>query len=94
MIRCSAHDVLPGLWEYPGGGLEDGKDVEDVEAGAARELAEETGLAGLPLEYARTLDFTNQNDRRVRQFVFTAVVPDGTAVTLSADHDAHVLVTR
>lgn len=84
MIRRAAHDVLPGLWEYPGGGREDG---EEVEAGAARELAEETGLTGLPLEYARSLDFTNQHGRRVRQFVFTTVVPDGTRVTLSADHD-------
>ncbi|MFB7667601.1 NUDIX domain-containing protein [Kitasatospora sp. NPDC056138] len=86
MIRRAAHDVLPGLWEYPGGGREDG---EPVPMGAARELTEETGLAGLQLEYVRTLDFTNQNGRRVRQFVFTAVVPESTAVTLSADHDAY-----
>nr|BEK67458.1 hypothetical protein KPHV_46850 [Kitasatospora purpeofusca] len=86
LIRRAPHDVLPGLWEYPGGGREAG---EGVEEGAARELAEETGLAGLPLEYLRHLDFTNQAGRRVRQFVFTAVVPDGTPVALSRDHDAH-----
>ncbi|WP_051966934.1 NUDIX hydrolase [Kitasatospora mediocidica] len=86
MIRRSPHDVLPGLWEYPGGGREDG---EAVPAGAARELAEETGLTGLALEYVRHLDFTNQRRRRVRQFVFTAVVPDGTEVALSRDHDSH-----
>ncbi|WP_316528286.1 NUDIX domain-containing protein [Kitasatospora brasiliensis] len=86
MIRRAAHDVLPGLWEYPGGGRDDD---EGVAAGAARELAEETGLAGLPLEYVRHLDFTNQNGRRVRQFVFTTVVPDGTPIALSPDHDDH-----
>ncbi|WP_181970394.1 NUDIX hydrolase [Kitasatospora xanthocidica] len=86
MIRRAAHDVLPGLWEYPGGGREDG---EPVPAGAARELAEETGLTGLPLEYARHLDFSSQRGLRVRQFVFTAVVPDGTPVVLSPDHDGH-----
>ncbi|WP_328958929.1 NUDIX hydrolase [Kitasatospora purpeofusca] len=74
MIRRAPNDVLPGRWEYPGGGREEG---ESVPAGAARELAEETGLTGLPLEYARHLDFTDRRGRRVRQFVFTAVVPDG-----------------
>ncbi|WP_329486678.1 NUDIX hydrolase [Kitasatospora sp. NBC_01246] len=86
LIRRAPHDALPGLWEYPGGGRDDG---EGVEEGAARELAEETGLAGLPLEYLRHLDFTNQSGRRVRQFVFTSTVPDGTPVALSADHDDH-----
>ncbi|GAA2255619.1 hypothetical protein GCM10010430_44290 [Kitasatospora cystarginea] len=84
LIRRAAHDVLPGLWEYPGGGREGD---EDIEAGAARELAEETGLTGLHLEYARTLDFTNHNGLQVRQFVFTTVVADGTAAVLSDDHD-------
>ncbi|MFF2658177.1 NUDIX domain-containing protein [Kitasatospora sp. NPDC058032] len=86
MLRRSPADVLPGLWEYPGGGREDD---EPVPAGAARELTEETGLTGLPLEYARHLDFTDQHGRRVRQFVFTTVVPDGTQITLSPDHDGH-----
>ncbi|MFC8449333.1 NUDIX domain-containing protein [Kitasatospora sp. NPDC057223] len=86
VISRAPHDVLPGLWEYPGGSHEA---VEDVPAGAARELAEETGLAGLPLEYARSLDFTNQHGRRAWQFVFTTVVPDGTPVALSPEHDGH-----
>ncbi|MCX4758651.1 NUDIX hydrolase [Kitasatospora purpeofusca] len=86
MIRRSQRDVLPGLWEYPGGGREAG---EGVEASAARELAEETGLTGLLLEYARHLDFTSQYGNRVRQFVFTTIVPDGTPIALSRDHDGH-----
>ncbi|WP_052709008.1 NUDIX domain-containing protein [Streptomyces sp. NRRL S-495] len=86
MVRQAPHDVLPGLWEYPGGGREAG---EAVPAGAARELAEKTGLTGLPLEYTRHLDFTDRRGRRVRRFVFTTVVPDGTPVTLSPDHDDH-----
>ncbi|MEU6234468.1 NUDIX hydrolase [Kitasatospora sp. NPDC047058] len=87
LLRRTPHDSLPGLWEYPGGAREAG---EDVEKGAARELAEETGLAGLPLEYVHHLDFTNQSGRQVRQFVFTTVAPDGTPVVLSPDHDAHL----
>ncbi|MFI9332112.1 NUDIX domain-containing protein [Kitasatospora sp. NPDC052868] len=86
MIRRADDDVLPGLWEYPGGGREDG---EDMEAGAARELSEETGLTGCPLEYVRHLDFTSRYGHRIRQFVFTTVVPDGTEVVLSPEHDGH-----
>ena len=86
LIRRALHNVLPGLWEFPCGGRNDG---EDVEVSAARELAAETGLTGLPLEYLRHLDFTNQAGRRERQFVFTTVVPDGTQILLSPDHDAH-----
>jgi 8-oxo-dGTP pyrophosphatase MutT (NUDIX family) len=86
MIRRATHDAVPGLWEYPGGGREDG---EAVPARAARELAGKTGLIGLDLEYARHLDFTSQRGVRARQFVFTTVVPDGTPVLLSPDHDSH-----
>ncbi|MFJ9774430.1 NUDIX domain-containing protein [Kitasatospora sp. NPDC101157] len=86
MIRRAAHDVLPGLWEYPDGGRENG---EPVPAAAARELAEKTGLTGLSLEYARHLDLVDQHGSRVRQFVFTTAVPDDTPVVLSPDHDGH-----
>ncbi|WP_159401018.1 NUDIX hydrolase [Streptomyces sp. NRRL B-24484] len=86
VIRRAPHDVPPGAWEYPGGGREEG---ESLPAGAARELAEETGLTDLPLEYARSVDFTTQSGLRARQFVFTTVVPDGTPIALSPDHDDH-----
>ncbi|MFG2907641.1 NUDIX domain-containing protein [Kitasatospora sp. NPDC048286] len=87
MIRRSAHDNPPGRWEYPGGDIEHGE--EPVEAGAARELAEQTGLTGMPLDYARHLDLTDRHGLCVRQFVFTTAVPDGTPVDLSPDHDDH-----
>ncbi|MEV4612573.1 NUDIX domain-containing protein [Kitasatospora sp. NPDC049258] len=86
MIRRAANDVLPGRWEYPGGAREDG---EPVPAGAARELAEATGLTGLVLDYLRSLDFVDRRGRRVRRFIFTTVVPDGTPVVLSPEHDSH-----
>ncbi|UKZ02710.1 NUDIX domain-containing protein (plasmid) [Streptomyces viridifaciens] len=40
-------DVLPGLWDYPAGGLEQGKDPR---AGAIRELVEETGIHRTDIE--------------------------------------------
>ncbi|WP_188298136.1 NUDIX hydrolase [Streptomyces sp. CBMA156] len=84
LIRRTDHDDLPGSWEYPGG---DRTNDETVEAGAARELAEETGLTGLDLEFARTIDYTDHKRRRVRQFVFTTAVPDGTTAVLSGGHN-------
>ncbi|MGW4895150.1 NUDIX domain-containing protein [Kitasatospora sp. NPDC004240] len=86
LIRRAAHDVLPGLWEYPGGGRDGDEPVPEA---AARRLTEATGLTGLTLEYARQLDSTDQQGRHVRQFVFTALVPDGTTVVLSPDHDEY-----
>ncbi|MFJ8622781.1 NUDIX domain-containing protein [Kitasatospora sp. NPDC093550] len=85
MLRRREDDALPGLWDYPAGGLEPG---EGVRAGALRELFEETGLTLAPeeVEYLRALDFVDAGGRRFRQFVFTATVPDGTPVTLS-EHD-------
>ncbi|MFB7620818.1 NUDIX domain-containing protein [Kitasatospora sp. NPDC056181] len=85
MLRRKPDDVLPGLWDYPAGGLEDG---ERPDAGAARELFEECGIRCTDLEYVRALDFTDSRGRRTRQFVFTATVPDGTAVT-PTEHDAY-----
>ncbi|MFG2845357.1 NUDIX domain-containing protein [Kitasatospora sp. NPDC048296] len=84
MLRRKQDDVLPGLWDYPAGGLNDDEDPRD---GAIRELAEETGIHCADIEYARALDFVNTRDRLTRQFVFTCTVPDDTAVSLT-EHDA------
>ncbi|MFJ1756355.1 NUDIX hydrolase [Kitasatospora sp. NPDC088134] len=85
MVRRRPEDRFGGLWEFPGGSLEP---EEDPEAGAARELAEETGLTGLELTYLRAVDFTGRHGLRFRQFAFTTAVPDGTPVALT-EHDAH-----
>ncbi|WP_329493777.1 NUDIX hydrolase [Kitasatospora herbaricolor] len=85
MIRRAGPELTSGRWEFPGSACTDG---EDVEAGAARVLAERTGLAGRPLEYALSLDLTDRRGRRLRQFVFTTAVPDGTPIALAPDHDA------
>lgn len=86
LLRRKPDDVLPGIWDYPGGGLDSG---EHPRAGALRELFEESGIRPEAITYVRCLDFTDTVGRRVRQFVFTATVPVGTPVALS-EHDAFV----
>ncbi len=87
LLRRAKEEAFSGWWEYPSGGLEPGEDIRD---GAARELREEAGLTGLDLAYAMHIDYTNQPGRTSRQFVFTATVPAGTAVVLSAEHDEQI----
>lgn len=84
--RAAHRDHAPGLWEPVTGKLDAGEDPRD---GAAREVAEETGLA---VEFARRPYDTYFFRRGVKQenavaiaFVARAL---NDAVTLSDEHDA------
>jgi 8-oxo-dGTP diphosphatase len=60
-----AHEPFEGRWALPGGFAEVGESLENA---AARELEEETGLSGVPLEQLHT--FGNP-DRDPREHVVT-----------------------
>lgn len=54
------HDPFRDHWAFPGGFVDYG---ETVEAAAARELAEETGISGVHLEQLRTYSDPNRDPR-------------------------------
>ncbi|MEG2440962.1 MAG: NUDIX hydrolase [Acetivibrio sp.] len=73
MIKRRNHPSI-GLWALPGGFVEI---EEDLEAGAKRELEEETGLKGIPLEQMRTWGEAFRDPRaRVITTSYLAVVED------------------
>ena len=69
------HEPYHGQWAIPGGFIEMDEELEDA---VARELAEETGLTGIPLEQIRTFG-TVGRDPRGRQItvVFMGIAPEG-----------------
>ncbi|MCB1798999.1 MAG: NUDIX hydrolase [Gammaproteobacteria bacterium] len=75
-----------GEWALPGGFL----DIdEDLDACAARELAEETGLGGVYLEQLYTFGATHRDPReRVISVTYYALIPQDSLATPRAASDA------
>ncbi|MHC5035684.1 MAG: NUDIX domain-containing protein [Planctomycetota bacterium] len=79
----------PGSWAFPGGFVEMEEDLPDA---AARELAEETGLKEIDLEFFGTYGAPGRDPRgRVITSVFMGVVPAERASVQAGDDAADAL---
>lgn len=88
--RSPTDDFMAGIEELPSGGVEPG---EDLLAGLARELEEETGLPLTgPLHYIDAFDYRSGSGRPTRQFTWSMPLP-GTEIRLSAEHTSYRLVS-
>lgn len=82
LVKRSNHPSI-GCWATPGGFVEL---REDLEAGAARELEEETGVRGLPLQQMHTWGNDNRDPRwRVITTSFLALVEGNIPVKAGDD---------
>lgn len=82
LIKRRNHPSI-GWWALPGGFVEY---REDLDAAAARELAEETGLKNLPAEQMRTYGDASRDPRtRIITTAYIAVVPDGSVKEKAGD---------
>lgn len=88
LIRRSSNDiVLPGIWDIPGGTLDDG---EDPEQGAIRETKEETGLdvKNLSLLYYTSNVDLKKNKQFIR-LIFVGTCTNPNVILNQADHDQY-----
>lgn len=85
LVRRAAHDFLGGIYELPGGGVDDG---ETITAGAIRELKEETGLiVSNILGTFKGFDYSTEQKANVRQINFLVTVEPGDVVLDPNEHD-------
>ncbi len=70
-----AKEPFKGKWALPGGFIEIDEELEDA---VARELAEETGLTGVPLEQMYTFGACGRDPRgRMVTIAFIGIAPKG-----------------
>ena len=85
--RSETEDVLPGVWDIPGGTLEDG---EDPKEGVLREVKEETNLEVKNLRlfhYTSSVDY-GKNEQFVR-LIFTGECASSDIRLNPEDHDEY-----
>ncbi len=89
MVRRQSNDYLGGVYELPGGGVDDGETIID---GAIRELKEETGLdVSRIITTFPGFDYSTNKKPHVRQ-INLLVETKPAPVTLSSEHDDFIWI--
>ncbi|MEK9178111.1 MAG: NUDIX hydrolase [Patescibacteria group bacterium] len=85
--RASTEVVFPGYWDLPGGTLEDG---EDPQAGAIREVKEETGLdIQGPCLFFQKSNIDSGKNKQFVTLIFLARYSGGNIVLNLDDYDEY-----
>jgi 8-oxo-dGTP diphosphatase len=90
MARRAAGDFLGGVYELPGGGVDEG---ETITEGAVREVKEETGLTvSKVVATFEGFDYSTDRKPHVRQVNFLVEVEPGEITLDAAEHDDYLWV--
>ncbi len=85
--RTKSNDVEPGLWDIPGGTLEQG---EDPAMGVKRELKEETGLEVGRLKIINQLSSVDKKkNKQFVRLIFNSDDVDGEIILSPDEHDEY-----
>ena len=92
MARRAADDFLGGVYELPGGGVDEG---ETITEGAIREVKEETGLTvSRVVTTFEGFDYSTNRKPSVRQVNFLVEVQPGDVVLDPEEHDDFIWVDK
>lgn len=89
MKRSETKDMDPGLWEFPGGGIE--KDEKPQEA-ARRELKEETGLKAQITRKGKP-DTVKTHHGLLKVYPFLAET-DNPEIKISSEHEKYIWIKK
>jgi 8-oxo-dGTP diphosphatase len=91
LFRRAKNDFLGGIYEVPGGSLEEGESLKEC---LQREIEEETGLSiKRVIRYVDYFDYLSEEGKKTRQFNFAIEVKTPRNVKLSSEHDHFVWIT-
>jgi len=92
VVRRQINDSLGGLYELPGGGVDE---VETFMNSAIRETLEETGLKIAEVRGTfNGFDYPTRTKPKVRQINFIVSVEPGPIKLEPTEHDHHLWITR
>jgi 8-oxo-dGTP diphosphatase len=89
IVKRSLTDSMPGLWEFPGGGLEVG---EDPKIAVGREVKEEAGLdvdVIKPVTVISHFQYRKSNKHTIRIVYLCRMLDEQQEVTLSEEHSEY-----